>query len=376
MKFLIVAHRFHTNLYYRAIALQEARHQVKVLVLYKGKSECYESIDIQQLRLSPFSRLLAKLVHFLKKSYLKTSLEFRLETPDHELHNQIKSYRPDVILLKAYQNMFAIKTLFVAKRYRSRVLMLTQTPFAHIKGSKMLFKLNIWLFRKLGVHAYITPIRSNYDAFKNFGIENVFYVPFVFSVSTKVDLNFNVQKEIRIISVGKFVKRKDQLILLQAITKLKEKYPLKLKLFGEKADETYYEQIIAFVKANKLEKIVEIKLNVPYGEIQTEYAKHAIFVLPSYAEPAAYSPVEAMANGLAVICSSENGTKCYIEEGESGYIFKAKELNDLTKKLELLMSNPKKLLEMRKKALHLARKNHGLESFNNNIFSLLKNKQK
>ena len=34
MKFLIVAPRFHTNLYYRAKALHDAGHTVKVIVLY------------------------------------------------------------------------------------------------------------------------------------------------------------------------------------------------------------------------------------------------------------------------------------------------------------------------------------------------------
>ena len=78
--------------------------------------------------------------------------------------------------------MLAIKTLLIAKRFKIKLLMLTQTTFTHIKGSSFLFKLNIYLFKKLGVYAYITPIKSNYEAFKNFGIKNVFYVPFVFPV--------------------------------------------------------------------------------------------------------------------------------------------------------------------------------------------------
>ena len=52
MKFLLIAPRFHTNLYYRVIALQNAGHQVKILVLYKGQSEYYENIDIEQIGFS------------------------------------------------------------------------------------------------------------------------------------------------------------------------------------------------------------------------------------------------------------------------------------------------------------------------------------
>ena len=90
-------------------------------------------------------------------------------------------------------------------------------------------------------------------------------------------------------------------------------------------------------------------------------------MLPSYGEPAAYSIVEAMANGLAVICSSQNGTRSYIHDGQNGYVFEAKNLNDLKQKLELLISNREKLVKMQKNALSLAIVEHSLEGFCNRV---------
>jgi len=371
MKFLIIAPRFHTNLYYRVKALQNAGHSIKIIVLYKGESEHYDDIVPIRINLSIFSNLIIKITTLLKKSKLKSSFELRFQSPNKEFKKIITNYKPDVILLKAYQNALAIKTLQIAKKRKIKVLMLTQTNFTHIKGSTFLFKLNIILFKYLKVWAYITPIKSNYEVFKNFGIKNVFYLPFVYPVNKKNNKIYN--ENLQILSVGKFQKRKDQLLLLNAFNELiKEKYKINLCLIGEVADEKYYKEITGFVLRNNISEHVYIKSNLSYSLITEEYKKHNIFVLPAYSEPAAYSPVEALANGMPVICSNENGTKCYIKEGENGYIFEAKNKRDLKEKIKLFISNKEKLREMSEYCLSSAIKNHNLKDFEQEIIKIIK----
>lgn len=371
MKFLIVAPRFHTNLYYRAKTLQDEGHSVKIIVLYKGKSEFYEGTDIKQIKISCFSKLLLKIISLFKRSKLKSASELRLQSPGKELKKIINSYKPDVILLKAYQNALAIKTLRLAKRKKINVLMLTQTPYNHIKGSEFLFRLNIRLFKFLKVFAYITPIKSNYEVFKNSGINNVYYLPFVYpSETTEIRIP---GKEFKILSVGKFQKRKEQLLLLKVFAELKqENYPIKLCLIGEAVNKKYIKTIINFIRKNKLSEEVCVETNMPYEKIKEEYKKYDLFVLPAYNEPAAYSPVEAMANGLPVICSDDNGTKSYIKEGENGYIFKAKNKEDLKEKIRKCIFDKEKLKKMKENALLSARENHNPKDFAKKIFEILK----
>jgi len=371
MKFLIVAPRFHTNLYYRAKALQEAGHSVKLVVLYKGNSEFYENILPLQVELSTFSKLIINVFSFFKKCKLKSSLELRFQSPNKELRKVISNYKPGVILLKAYQNALAIKTLRIAKKKNIKVLMLTQTNLTHIKGSKFLFKLNINYFKFLKVWAYITPIKSNYDAFKKAGINNIYYLPFVFPYSQKTNKNNN--EKIKILSIGKFQKRKDQLALLKAFEEVKkEGYKISLCLIGERADENYYQSINNYVSENNLLENVCIKTNTPYLQVLKEYKKHDIFILPAYSEPAAYSPVEALANGLPVICSNENGTKSYIKDSKNGYIFEAKNKNDLKQKIKLLVSDKENLLKMKENALLSAKENHNPDFFAKKILEIIK----
>lgn len=334
LKFLIIAPRFHTNLYYRAKALQDAGHQVKVLALYEGKSEFTNGISFQKIGLSRFSQTAVWLLSGCRKKPLMSGLQLRLLSPNSDLRKNLKTYRPDVIILKAYQNLLALKTLIINKN--AKVLMLTQTDKTHIKGSRFLFRLNIRLFRQLGVHAYLTPIKSNYDAFKSFGINNVYYSPFVYPRQNKT-LKTKTNDPIKIISVGKYVKRKDQKTLILACEKLIKEKKLIIDLYGEKADENYYRELQKLIAKNKLQKNIHLHTNIKYDALQKIYENYAIFVLPSYAEPAAYSVVEALAHGLPVICSDQNGTQSYICPGKNGYIFKAKQLNDLIEKIELLI---------------------------------------
>ncbi len=77
-----------------------------------------------------------------------------------------------------------------------------------------------------------------------------------------------------------------------------------------------------------------------------EYARHDVYVLPSYDEPAAVSHLEAMAHGLPVICSDSNGKKYYIEEGEMGYVFRSQDSDDLTEKLHEVIRDREKLVQM------------------------------
>jgi glycosyltransferase involved in cell wall biosynthesis len=226
------------------------------------------------------------------------------------------------------------------------------------------------LFRFLKVYAYITPIKINYDIFKKSGIKNVFYLPFVYPVEqSHIKPSGN---EIKILSIGKFQKRKDQKLLLEVFAELKkENYKIKLCLIGEAVNTKYIKHLHNFIKKNKLTEDVCIETNMPYDKIRQVYSKYELFVLPSYNEPAAYSPVEAMANGLPVICSDENGTKCYIEEGKNGFIFQAKNKAGLKEKIKNCISDKEKLETMQ----HTCRKKHYQthlpEQFASNIIKII-----
>jgi len=372
MKFLIVAPRFHTNLYYRVISLQNAGHEVEVVVLYKGKSEFYKGINIKQIKLSFLSSILISCLKLINKSSLKSNLEIRIQAPNKDLRKYINNFKPDYILLKAFQNQLAIKTLLLSFFKKSKVLMLIQTDKTKILKSKHLFKLNILLFKLLKVRAYVTPVEIAETLFKQAEISNCYYLPFVFP-QNHTPTDDIISNKVKIISVGKFVNRKSQILLIQSLGLLKDSLNFELLLIGEKADNEYYKKVISEVEKQGLQNRVIIKLNVEYSKIQDLYKEMDIFVLPSYGEPAAYSPVEALSLGLPVVISSESGTNCYVTNGVNGYIFEKKNHKDLSEKISEITSSSKNLLNFKKNALLSAQQNHNLENFSKGIEEIIAN---
>jgi len=372
MKILIIAPRFHINLYYRIKALEKGDHQVKVLTLYRGVSEFYENIDISQINFSKCFLFLSNLLKKFKKNHLKSFWELKLALPDKkELKKQIKSFNPDIILLKSYQDALSFRVLKIAKKNQIKTIILIQTKKDNLKGSKFLLKLYLNYLRRLNVVYYISATKESVDALNNCGIEEISYIPFAFDVK-KFNKNYFRNKKINILSVGKFVRRKNQLLLLKSINLFKKKYSLFVTLIGEKSDLGYFKEVESYIKKNKLKKMIKIKLNLNYKTILKEYKKNDLFILPSYNEPAAYSIVEAMANKLPVICSDSCGTKCYIREGKNGYIFKSKNLNNLVKQIEKIIKNKKNIIGMGKESFRYVQKNHSLKVFNDNFHKAIK----
>jgi glycosyltransferase involved in cell wall biosynthesis len=273
MKFLIVAHRFHTNLYYNVTALQNAGHSVKVFVLYKGKSEFYENIDLKLFDLSLFSRFFIGISKLFRRKYLKTLFELRIESPNRKFKRETKQFKPDVILLKSYQEILSVKTLLIAKKINSKVLMHIQTNKTDVFGSKYLFKLNMKWFQSLNVTSFITPILSNYQKFKEFGIDNIYYLPFVFPVlQNKSTLSIQNNKPFKILMIGKYTMRKDQQILIDAVIELHEKgMNVELTIFGEVADIVYYNKLKEKMAAFDYDTFIHLNENIAYEEILKEY---------------------------------------------------------------------------------------------------------
>ncbi len=154
----------------------------------------------------------------------------------------------------------------------------------------------------------------------------------------------NIKENKTILCVGRLSKVKafDQAIF--AFSKIEKKYPdWKLKIIGKDEGEKIY--------LSNLIKKLNIKNCQIENEVQNideEYRKSDILLVTSLYECFSMVILEAKKFNLAIIsfdCNS--GPRDLVKNNFNGFLIKNRNIDDLTDKLEFLISNPEKLKEFK-----------------------------
>ena len=130
----------------------------------------------------------------------------------------------------------------------------------------------------------------------------------------------------KLISVGAIKGRKGQIYSIEAVRILKKKYPgVTLTLVGNFDEENYVRQINQLVKLYHIENAVIFLQDLSDYDLQKEYAKANIFIMPSINDGDNFEGfglvyLEAGANGLPSIGCWESGAEDAISDGLSGYL--------------------------------------------------------
>jgi len=157
--------------------------------------------------------------------------------------------------------------------------------------------------------------------------------------TAKVSIGLNPKREY-IGLVGRFDKQKQQLLLLQAFLKIKDKIEHDIVFLGESThgeSQNYLNQLKTFVHENKLEDRVHFK---PFrSDVETFYKAIDVFVMATVSETFGMVTVEAMATGSKVVGSNRGGTVELLGDGDFGYLFDAKNSSSLANQLVAAISD-------------------------------------
>jgi glycosyltransferase involved in cell wall biosynthesis len=139
--------------------------------------------------------------------------------------------------------------------------------------------------------------------------------------------------------VGLFVGRLDPDqkgldVLVRAMSKLPQNYPLRLRLVGE--DWGGAELLRQLAERLGVADRVTMVGKVPRPEVVREFAEADFLVLPSRFEPFGIVLLEAMAAGLPVVASRVGGIPEIVSEGETGLLVEPDNPDALAEALRLL----------------------------------------
>jgi len=366
MKFLFTAPRFHTNQVPIVKGLTEKGHEVRYFVVFVGATE--DHTYCEPLVLKPSKTTMKE-----KKKLARTKTASDTESiigghfiPDYPfLQKAFEEYMPDVVICREKTNLsLCVKSL--CDRYNMPCILYDQEPLYQLKSTQapissvsvqnsLIRRGQIKLQRKLNPELRMLMQMKRTIAFPTVRMTPVkykclpktlsekepanhtYYIPFVAEQHNEIaQRKYCENNTIHFLCVGKYRQYKRINILVNAVAMLANDIKWALTIIGQaksQDEKEYYAQINELVKVKGLEDRVTVLTEVPHEKIGEFYRNHDLFILPSRREYANIAIIEAMSYGIAVISTDYNGTASYVEDAESGVIFKTENENDLADRI-------------------------------------------
>lgn len=378
MRIMYLAPRFHTNQAAVIKGWHEHGDETMFVVRRMGKLEDH---SVEKPVLLPYSRLFQ--ISYSIYTALHRDNEYAHDfdliygiPSKTKFKKLVHEFKPDLVILRE-KSLYSLICYRILRKYRICTIIYNQSPL--YVDDKELHR--NWIHRLVDSNlpkCRITPVlRKEYSPGSNLiKTENSYFVPFIAEpICPPEKKNWFLNGEVRILEVGKFEKRKNHLLMLDAFEKLLRKIPeATLLIVGEVSNsfhEEYLKQILDRIQNSEcLKNHVQVKTNVPHNEMNTIYQNSDLYVLPSTGEPAAYSILEAMANSVAAVCSTGNGTASYIEPGINGDIFRDEDVKSLTETILKCVQDRRKLVNMGNNAYETICKKYVFCNYYNSLNSI------
>lgn len=244
----------------------------------------------------------------------------------------------------------------VAKNHRKigTKVIYTAHGFHFFKGASLInwlvyYPIEKWLSRYTDL--LITINHEDFERAKTFNAKKIEYIPGVgvdiekFSCKTisaskkeKLSKEFEIKKgDVVLLSVGELSSRKNQRVIIEAVSKLKQKN-IKYLIVGEGV---LKEEYLSLIHKYQLEK--QVVLTGYRNDINDICALADVFVFPSLQEGLPVALMEAMACGLPVICSDIRGNNDLIVSEASGCRVKALDISRYAEEIEKFVNDKEKI---------------------------------
>ena len=158
------------------------------------------------------------------------------------------------------------------------------------------------------------------------------------------------ESKIILMSVGELTKRKNHMVMIEALARLKE-YDILYVICG---DGPLKAQLRA--KAEELGVRDRLKLLGFRKDIAELHKAADIFVFPSLQEGLPVALMEAMASGLPIVASKIRGNEDLISNNQGGYLVNPTDSEQVAKAIEKMIQNPEKREKMEERNLEIITK--------------------
>lgn len=360
MKVMYIAPRYHTNQIPIVKGWIEHGDEVCFVSRCSGPIEDYSTLRPIEVPYSKLSNAITNIYMFFNKNN-PYAADFSLKSgfPNiNKIKKVITSFEPDLVILRE-KSVYSMICAIICKKNSIKAVTYNQSPLYDFP-EKFDRDFKHRLIDNLMPKKRLTPVRvSDYNYFGKVADDNAFFAPFICELRcTPMEKKYFLNGNINILDVGRFEKRKNHLLMLDAFSKILKEYGnVKLTIVGEVSDkfhEEYLGEVRKYIHELSLKDYVKIYTNQDVNKMEGFYSEADLYVLPSSDEPAAVSILEAFGWSLPVICSTTNGTADYVKEGQNGYVFESGDVESLKKAIIKVIKNKEKLVEMGERSYIIA----------------------
>lgn len=199
--------------------------------------------------------------------------------------------------------------------------------------------INKWLMlRYYGwMDSIIVPSPYTLDVAKSlFPNKMIHYIPLPFD--RKYDPSDQYQ-EGNYLYVGTVDRRKGLLYLIEAMSKLPFKEMVTLNVVGKITEPQYYETVKSRIAELGFTEQVHFLGRVTDEQLAVCYRKAEIFTFPSLLEGYGIVLIEALNNGVPIVCFDNTAMPYTVKDGINGFVAKNMDIDDLATKLSCLSFN-------------------------------------
>ena len=363
---LFVFPRFHTNKYHIIKKLIKENHDVNFIVANISKTEYHDIINPIILKENIISKFISILGLGKKNNRyyfvnIWTSIKF------------IYFNRPDYIIIRYYNKIFALQFFILALIFKSKILFynqLTILDYKKIENNSFKYLLLLFLTKYLKCR-FLSPLLHKVEESSLKLKKFLYYYPFSYPCEKKN--NHKKENTLSILIIGKFIERKNHNFIIDLITNTKiTKYvDLDITIIGEVTNREHlsnYNKLNDKINNLNLNNKIRIKKNIKYINILNLYKKNDILLSPSHNEPASVSIIEALSQGLPVISNDTSGTSLFIKNFYNGFRVNINNLNQTAEYIKYL-SNNKNYNQMSNNAYEFSINNF---SYSNSYYFFLK----
>jgi glycosyltransferase involved in cell wall biosynthesis len=165
-----------------------------------------------------------------------------------------------------------------------------------------------------------------------------------------------------ILRLGRIVPRKGVDTVIRGLGRLVREHqiPARLLIVGGDADKPdpaltpEIGRLQAHADEEGVRELVYFAGRVRRETLRCYYSSADVFVAVPWYEPFGITPVEAMACGTPVVGANVGGIKFTVRDGETGYLVPPRDPGGLAERLAMLLSNPKLLAVLSRRAVQRA----------------------